>query len=828
MTLNQIVETSNKKFANQSALTMQMGFRTVNLTYAEVYELAQKVAILLAQNNVNQGDKVLICAPNSPYWVCVFWGCLLRGAVIVPLNVQSTSKILQVIAQETKATILFKFNNFRLDIPADTKTFNTEFLPEYLANIDLKDYQSVTVTPDDLVQIMYTSGTTGSPKGVMHTHNNIYSNLMAVAQAIELHPGQDRLLSILPLSHIYEQTMGLLLPYSYGIQVIYVHSATAIRDLLKKYKITRMLAVPEFLQLFMSRIELSFAEKNRLELFNKLIKLSEKINQKWFSRILFYPVLRQFGGKLHTIASGGAALNPDLAHKWEALGITILQGYGLTETSPVVTTNTYHVHKLGSVGKLIAGVQVKLSDKQEILVKGPNVFQGYYLLPEKTAAVISPDGWFNTEDLGEFDPEGFLYIKGREKYLIKGPGGQNVYPEDIEFELSKISGVIDSCVLGIDQEKGNTEIHAVLLLDPAKIKTLNPETIIHQANSHLASYQQINAWTVWHDIDFPRTPTRKIKKLEVQAHLKDQANLTEQPLIVSQNQKLINLIAHITGTSVQKINPETILVRDLKIDSLLRVELISEIEFEFRTSLSESDITNQTTVGELEKLLLTPRPPVKKPVLKHWPISWWARTIRAILQGLFLLIMRYWVKIKIVGLENLRQTKGPFLLMPNHVSYFDGAIVLMALPSDLRNRVRIAAARDFLYQDFWYCAWLADLVFNSFPIQRESEDIKLGLEHMGQVLDENYSLMIFPEGQVSKNGQVLPLKQGAGLTAVDMQVPVIPIKIDQDIQKIFPYDKLFPHTKGIVTVTFGEPLRFKQTDSYITATEQIEQALKEL
>lgn len=826
MTLNQIVETSSKKFANQTALTMQMGFRTVNLTYADVYELAQKVAVLLAQNNINPGDKVLICAPNSPYWVCVFWGCLLRGAIIVPLNIQSTSKILQVIAQETKTTILFKFNSCRLDIPTNIKMFNTEFLPEYLTDINLKDYQPITAAPDDLVQIMYTSGTTGNPKGVMHTHHNIYSNLTAVAQAIELHPGKDRLLSILPLSHIYEQTMGLLLPYSYGIQVVYVHSATAIRDLLKKYKITRMLAVPEFLQLFMSRIELGFAEKNRLELFHKLIKLAEKINQKWFSRILFYPVLRQFGGKLHTIASGGAALNPDLAHKWEALGITILQGYGLTETSPVVATNTYHVHKLGSVGKLITGVQVKLSAKKEILVKGPNVFLGYYRLPEKTAEVISPDGWFNTEDLGEFDAEGFLYIKGREKYLIKGPGGQNVYPEDIEFELNKITGVIDSCVLGLDQDKGNTEIHAALLLDPAK--KLDPKAIIDQANSHLASYQQINAWTVWHDIDFPRTPTRKIKKLEVQAHLKDQANLTEPPLIASQNQKLINIMAHITGTPVQKITPETVLVRDLKIDSLLRVELVSEIEFEFRTSLSESDITNQTTVGDLEKLLLTPRPQVKKPTLKHWPITWWARAIRAVLQGLFLLIMRYWVKIKITGLENLRQTKGPFLLMPNHVSYFDGAIVLMALSSDIRSRVRIAAARDFLYQDFWYCAWLADLVFNSFPIQRESEDIKLGLEHMGQVLDENYSLMLFPEGQVSQDGQVLPLKQGAGLTAVDMQAPVIPIKIDRDIQKIFPYDKLFPHAKGTVTVAFGAPLRFKQTDSYITATEQIEQALKEL
>ncbi len=826
MILNQIVETSSKKFANQTALTMQMGFRTVNLTYVEVYELAQKVAVLLAQNNVNKGDKVLICAPNSPYWVCVFWGCLLRGAIVVPLNIQSTSKILQVIAQETKATILFKYNNFRLDIPANTKTFNTEFLPEYLADINLKDYQPTIISPDDLVQIMYTSGTTGSPKGVMHTHNNIYSNLLAVAQAISLEPGKDRLLSILPLSHIYEQTMGLLLPYSYGIQVIYVHSAVAIRDLLKKYKITRMLAVPEFLQLFMSRIELGFAEKNRLKLFHKLIKIAEKINRKWFSRLLFYPVLRQFGGKLHTIASGGAALNPDLAHKWEALGITILQGYGLTETSPVVTTNTYKIHKLGSVGKLITGVQVKLSDKKEILVKGPNVFQGYYLLPEKTAEVISPDGWFNTEDLGEFDADGFLYIKGREKYLIKGPGGQNVYPEDIEFELNKITGVIDSCVLGIDQEKGNTEIHAALLLDPAK--KLNPAEIVDQANSHLASYQQINAWTVWHDIDFPRTPTRKIKKLEVQAHLKDQDNLTDLPLVNSQNQKLINIISHITGTPVQKITPETILVRDLKIDSLLRVELVSEIEFEFRTTLSESDINNQTTIGDLEKLLLTSRPQVKKPTLSHWPISWWARTMRAVLQTSFLFIMRYWIKVNVVGLENLNKTNGPFILMPTHVSYFDGAIVLMALPKNIRARVRIAAARDFLYQDFWYCAWLADLVFNSFPIQREATDIKLGLEHMGQVLDENYSLIIFPEGQVSKDGQVLPLKHGAGLTAVDMQAAVIPIKIGPEIQKIFPYDKLMPHAKGTVTVTFGEPILFKQTDSYISATEQIEKALKKL
>ena len=833
-TLNQILLTSSEKYAAQIALTMQIGFRTVNLTYAEVYELARKTAVLLAQQGIQPGDKILICAPNSPYWGVAFWGCLLRGAVLVPLNTQSTSQMLQAIVQATQASLLFKWSHCRLTLPAGVKTFDLELLPELLAPLALADYQPVDCHADDLIQIMYTSGTTGQPKGVMHTHRNLLASIQSLSQAIPLRPGHDRLLSILPLSHIYEQTVGLLLPYSYGIQVVYAHTPSAIRPLLKQYRITRMLAVPEFLQLFMRRIELSFAEKKRLWLFNSLLRISQLVHWQWFSRLLFYPVLRQFGGKLHTIASGGAALDPALLVKWEALGITILQGYGLTETSPVVATNTYQAHRPGSVGLVVPGVQIKFSPKQEILVKGANVFQGYYQLPEKTAQVLSPDGWFNTEDLGELDQDQFLWIKGREKYLIKGPGGQNVYPEDIEFELLKAGqGCLkDCCVLGVEQHH-TTEIHAVLLFEPTSTDLPNctPESLIEQANQQLASYQQIHAWTVWSDTDFPRTATRKIKKPEVLAQLLQAATNTDamsRPIAAGQNQKLANILAQITGVPLAKITPTTNLTRELKLDSLLRVELVATIEAELRVAIAETDITAKTTVADLEQLLANPKPLPPQPALKRWPTFWWARWLRALLQPCLFLALRPWLKVRVTGTENLYKLKEPFILMPNHISYLDGVAALLALPRDLRARVRIAGARDFMYQEYAWIVWLVDLVFNSFPIQREGENVKLGLEHLGQVLDSGYTIMLFPEGQVSRSGELLPLKNGAGLIAVDMRVPVIPLKIGSEIQRLFPYECLLPHGRGTVTVTIGAPLRFKISDSYITATEQIERAMRDL
>ena len=470
MILTTILEKNSRKFGNYPALTMRMGYRTISLTYQEVYDTARCVALFLEKNQINKGDTLLICAPNSPYWIALFWGCLLRGVIVVPLTIQSTIPMVQKIAEQTDAKILFTSLHNKQTF-GTLQTYALELIPEFIAPFSPTNFIVQPIDPNDIVEIMYTSGTTGDPKGVVLTHKNFCANLMAITDIYPVSGTEERLLSILPLSHIYEQTIGFLLPYSVGAHIIYAHSHAAIRDLLKKHCITKMLAVPEFLKAFMNKIETQAEQKGKKRLLETLFKLSLAINNTWFSRLLFKRILKTFGGRLNTIASGGAPLDPILEMKWQALGITIMQGYGLTETSPVIASNSFQEHRHGSVGKIVPGLEVKLDEQGEILVKGPSVFQGYFKNKEKTHETFTADGFFKTGDMGFFDADGFLFLKGRKKYMIKGAGAQNVYPEDIEAELNEIAQVEDSCVIGLEKPGGIVDIHAVLLLAPRDAST---------------------------------------------------------------------------------------------------------------------------------------------------------------------------------------------------------------------------------------------------------------------------------------------------------------------------------------------------------------------
>jgi long-chain acyl-CoA synthetase len=818
MILNDILLHNVQTVPNKIAAKMQIGFRTRSMSYLQTYLLAQKVATLLEQNNIQKGDPVLICAPNSPFWGCVFWGCLLKGAVIVPLNVQSTANIIELIIAQTNAKIIFDFKNFKHQF-VQLKHYHTDFLDEILENLEI-NFTPAQISEQDLVQIMYTSGTTGNPKGVMLSHKNISSNLQAIDLIIHPDPNNDRILSILPLSHIYEQTIGFLLPYLNQVEIIYTHNYSEIRKLLSTHKVTKMLAVPEFLQVFMAKIESGVAEKKYAKIFHYLLNLSIKINRKWFSRILFYPVLKQFGGALETIASGGAPLSAELERKWNGLGIDILQGYGLTETSPVITTNTYTEKKVGSVGKPLSNVLVKLDDTGQILAKGPNVFMGYYKNETKTNEVLV-DGWFNTEDIGEFDEAGFLYIKGRKKYMILTPSGQNVYPEDLENILNNLPGILDSCVISL-----HDKIHAVLLLDE-NYQNLEIAKIIETANHHLTSYQQINSWSLWPLEDFPRTATRKVKKNEVEDFLKNNSDQKNQTAPTAHS-KLVKILAQITKTNINLITPNTKIIGELNLDSLGRVELIGSIEEELRVAISEQDINLNTTVHDLEELIKIKKPISDPPSLKKWPRMWWAKMCRVILQNMFLVVMHLFVKLKIEGQENLNHLKKPAIFMPNHLSFVDPALLNMALPFRIRNYMAFAAARDFLYQALRWIAPATELIFNSFPIQREDDaNIKLGLEYIGKMLDSGYYVTVFPEGKISKDGTLLPLKLGAGMIATTMDCQIVPVKIS-GIQDAFPYNQYLPRKRALVTVKFGKPLDFKRSTSFEDAKNQIQAALANL
>ena len=822
--LVEILERNARQFPNRPALTMQMGFRTITLTYAQVYDMARQTALFLKSKGLQPDDLVLLLAPNSPYWIVLYWGCLLGGFVIVPLNVQSTPAFVDRVAKQTGAKIFFKYPYFRHQ-PAGVATYDIGMLPELVSSYNPDECVAAQVGEDDVFQILYTSGTTGDPKGVMLTNRGVYFNVIGLSKVLDIHGAKERLLSVLPLSHILEQVGGFLLPYYYGAHIIYAHSPAAIGKLMRKYQITKMVTVPEFLQIMMGRIEEGAEKQGKAKLLKRLMDFSLKLGNKWFARnLIFRKVHKALGGKLDTFAVGGAPLDPELEKKWNALGVYVLQGYGLTETSPVVAYNTYDAHKFGSVGRILEGVTVKLGPDGEILVKGPNVFKGYFKNEKLTKAAFTPDGWFGTTDIGEFDDEGYLFLRGRKKYMILGPGGQNVFPEDIEWELNKIPGVTDSTVVGLERSGGRVEIHAVLLLgEDAQNKS---KQIIEEANSHLSSYQYITGWSIWPEIDFPRSATRKVKKDEVIKHLQEakEDKRHAAPLVTS---PLRRILAHITEVPAKDIHDHTS-TGELQIDSLMRIEIVARIEQEYHVVVDEAKIVPATTVAELEQMIETAPPVQPHKPLKRWPRMWWARITRSLFQTIMFLLARIFVRLKVEGLENLKNLPTPAIFMPNHISYLDGIVLSMALPYRFRRRLSFAAAHDVLYVDFKHIAWLGELLFNTFPLPRkEGENIKLGLEYMGEMMDMGYSVVLFPEGRMSKDLSLLPFKRGAGLVAIEMDAWVVPIKIT-GAANVLPYAKLIPRKRDTVTVTFGKPMKFSRKDSYNEAMAQIRKTMESL
>ncbi|MDP3971223.1 MAG: AMP-binding protein [bacterium] len=512
MILTDFIINSAKQTPDKTAAIIKVGYRNVELSYQDIYKMAKSTAVFLKEQDIGVGDKVLLLAPNSPNWLCVYWGCLLNGSVLVPLNTQSTGEMINKIAKQTEAKIIFSNNKFTEDITDELAVYQVEDLQQTIESYKDNEFVPVTATEEDIAIIMYTSGTTGDPKGVLLSHKNVISNVIAVSEAIPV-DDTDVFLSILPLSHIYEQVIGFLLPCYKSAKIVYAHVPTAISDLLKEHHVTKMLGVPEFLSIVMSKIEAKAEEDGKKELMQKMMKISNTIKIRLLQRLLFSSVHKSFGGKLRIVASGGAPLDPKLEDKWNALGITLLQGYGLTETSPVVSMNTLMAHRRGSIGKVLSGVEVKIADDGEILVKGPSVFQGYYKNTEKTKEAFTEDGWFKTDDLGKIDSDGYIYINGRKRYMILGPGGQNVFPEDIEQKLNELSEIKDSCVIGLEKESGRVEIHAVLLFE--KDNNSTSEELVQRTNEQLASYQQIANWSVWKEEDFPRSATRKVKKGEI-------------------------------------------------------------------------------------------------------------------------------------------------------------------------------------------------------------------------------------------------------------------------------------------------------------------------
>jgi long-chain acyl-CoA synthetase len=796
-------ESATERHGTRLAIEFRPRFRTLRWTYRDLAERMRNLSGALAGLGLVPGDRVLLYSGSSPYWVAAYFAVLGRGAVVVPLNPHSTpAQLDRIVASATpKVALVSARLTWRPSLPC------VEIERAAHKEVEAVPLPGRGGDPGELAEIVYTSGTTGDPKGVMLTHANLLANIEMVGRTVPLAP-TDHILTIVPLFHMYAQMTSMLYPLQWGCAVTYLlaPSSRLILDTLAHTPVTHIVAVPEFLKTVMGRIE------------ERVRRLPRPV------RTLLVPLIRaRLSRTLHTIVSGGAALDPEVERKWLDLGFTILQGYGLTETAPVIASNTASVHRLGSVGKPCEGLQVRIAADGEILVKGPNVMAGYFRDERRTRESFE-DGWLKTDDGGRLDADGFLYVYGRKKYVILGPTGENVFPEDIETELNKVTGVRDSAVFGLERG-GRTVVHAVMLCDGC-----DGDAVVEQANGQLAPHQQIMSWSIWPEPDFPRSATRKPKKEEIMAWVRGREQV--RPAAAAAATPLVRLLAQVTHHDPATIHPASRIVGDLGLDSLMRIELVSCIEEELNVAVDENYITPQTTVADLETQITAQA--ARAPVLTkypRWSLSPWANRLRPLVRGV---LISSWIRLvcrlKVSGVEHLETVDGPVIFMANHRSFLDSPATVMAIPRRLRHRLAIAAATGVLYERFRWVVPLADLAYNSYPFPTEVfENIKTGLEYTGRLLDDSWNVLIFPEGRMRRDdaAPLLALKGGAGVLAVEMQVPVVPVVI-VGTDRIIPPDRLVPRRVGIVQVRFGPPILVDAAESYLVAAQRIEEAMRAL
>jgi long-chain acyl-CoA synthetase len=842
-TLNDIIEASAQKFRTKDALTIRPGFRTRAWTYRDLNEVVPRVARYLKESGLKQGDRVLIWGVNRPEYGIAFLAALRLGAILVPLEANYAAEFAQKIAERTRASgAIVSSQTLARAKTLNLPLFQMEVLPD-LARQCLP-LEKAALTGDDLAEVVFTSGTTGDPKGAMLSHRNILSNAIAASQIFPIGP-QQRLLSFLPLSHMFEQLGGFFTVLLAGASVIYPTSRqpAVVRRTFKERKVSMVLITPAVVKSLMLAIERSAEAQGKKKLFETLRRVARHVPMP-VRRALFFSVHRQFGGRFRYIISGGAALDPALGESWRELGIDVIQGYGTTECSPGLTFNRVELNRLGSVGTPLPGVEIKIAADGEVLAKGPNVFKGYWENEEATRAVLEKDGWYHTGDLGEIDKDGFLWLRGRKKDMIVLADGTNVYPEDIENALAadpRIEALATplrpavATVVGLQRPGEDVQVHAVFLVKDKE----QVASIVRDTNVKLSGSQQIRGWTIWPEDEFPTTPTQKVKKRFVVDHLLTMGRV-DQARAVTGDQAATRTLSDVERviTQVANLPPAAVhsgatLSADLGLDSLGRVDLLGAIEEELGAYVDEAALEPNATVAELERMVAAARDVKRDTGIYGWPLSPVVRSFGLLLQQTLIYpLVHIFYKVKVTGQSKLVGLKGPVMFAPNHCLHWDNGIILMAIPLSWRWKLAVAAAADDVFGNKLN-GFASSILANAFPLAREGA-IRRSLELLGARLDRQFSVLIYPEGKLTIGGPMQPFKSGTGLIAVEGFTPVVPMKLK--IGKVSVLDHLDKKWeparsngwRGDVEVVFGDPIYFPAGTPAGEATAKLQAAVAAL
>ncbi len=811
------------------------GFRTRRFSYAEVGRAARGFAARLTAHGLVKGDKVVFFSENRPEWIVAFWGCLLNGVVVVPIDYRSSPDFLARVARIVGAKVLLTGH----EVPPVRDAGGAETWT--LADLEWIDGPQpvVRIIKDDIAEIIFTSGATAEPKGVLITHRNVLANIVPVEHEVLKYRKWGtpfyplRFLNLLPLSHMFGQAMATFIPPMLQGAVIFMrgYNPGEIVDQIKKRRISVIVSVPKILDVLREhvlRVTPRAGDKAPAEPGSAL----KRVARRWWRHRRTH---RLFGFKFWAFVVGAAPLDAELESFWGELGFAVIQGYGLTETAPIVTLNHPFGTKRGSVGKAIAGVEIKIAEDGEILVRGENVTTGYFNAAEETSRAFE-DGWFHTGDIGEKSADGQVFIRGRKKELIVTADGLNVFPEDVERVLNQLPGVRDSAVVGISAGSGTDErVHAVLVLDAG----VDPDAVVRAANSALPDPQKIRRATIWPEAELPRTDgTRKLKRAAIRDWVKSGTTAPRQ--VDAGADALAALVAKYAGRD--DISAAATL-EELGLSSLERVELMVALEDRFQTRIDEGAFSAARSVSDLRSLVdrgtsakNAPPEPVDFP---SWNRSWPARAIRRISLPTWILPLgRLFAWTRIEGLEHLARLDGPVIFAANHQSHLDGPMILWSLPARLRYRLAPAMAKEFFKAHFfpeqygrkaWFTNslnyYLSALFFNAFPLPQREAGARQTLRYIGEVLGDGFSVLIFPEGRRSDDGAIDRFRPGVGMIASRLGAAVVPVRLEG-------FDKVLHHSwkmarPGRVRVAFGAPLKLTG-DDYEALAKQVEEAVKAL
>lgn len=861
--LGDLFDTATKRFPTRVSMKIERNGRLEQYTYEDVRELALRAAGFLAHKGIKQDDRVILFSHNMPEWGLTYFGIIKAGATAIPID--PASSIDEIInfatAGEASAIVISpkllednpeledRFKKEKLDVSIYTfeDVFDMPSETEEAKRLALLPKRIVATSPASLI---FTSGTTGTPKAVMLSHKNFTAMVSMLSSVLEMSV-EDGVLSVLPMHHTFEFSAGFLTPFTNGTQMRYLEelSSDELARAIENGHVTGMVGVPALWEMLHRRIKTRLRDRgdwiadiaDNIIDFNAWLRDNTPFN---LGPVVFFPIHEGMGGRMRYLISGGSALSEKVQKDLHGLGFNVLEGYGLTESSPVLTvTRPQNELIKGSVGKPLPGVEVMIDNPDskgvgEVLARGQNVMLGYYKNEDASSEALTDDRWLRTGDLGRLDEDGNLYIVGRSKDVIIDSNGKNIYPDEIEDLYSKSDFIKELSVVGLPDERGGEKIACLVVPDYEKDISLTRRETNKAVEQH---FREISATLPFHKrvqilhttpFELPRTATRKVKRPEVVEMIDTLENRsktkTKEIVEIKGDDNVLwirKIVASVSSNPLAEVASNSRLV-DLGFDSLMFVELQGAIEDSGGRVLSADELTEVQTVNEIlavvqrvdksKKIVDEPKAEDKKDDEIHIP------SIVKTLGNQFVsfaqkTLYENVLETTVEGRSNVPPHTN-FIVSSNHASHLDMGLIKYSLGDDVADQTVAVAAADYWFDTKYKRAYMNNFT-TLVPIER-SGSLRTSLRHVTQILKEGYNCLIFPEGTRSLTGEMEEFKPVIGYLALNEKVGILPLYLSGTFDA-FPKGTTVPTYDKVGSKVGAKVGRFLEYEELAEMTEGI-------